>query len=69
MASAKRARIETEVEFSPEEDERFMEMAKAAAENSKEAIKVGACIVNENKQVVGTGYNELPRGSNSEGQK
>lgn len=47
-----------------EEDDYFMGMAIWTAQRSKDPIKkVGACIVNENKQVVGIGYNAFPRGS------
>lgn len=64
MELAKRARIETEAKFSAEEDEYFMGIALLTAKRSKDPKKkVGACIVNENKQVVGIGYNAFPRGS------
>lgn len=67
MMPTKKARIELEgekKEFTREDDEHFMGIALLTAKRSKDPVKkVGACIVNENKQVVGIGYNAFPRGS------
>ncbi len=44
-------------------DEYFMGVAKLSAMRSKDpATQVGACIVNEQKRIVGIGYNGFPRG-------
>ena len=44
-------------------DEYFMAMAHLAAFRSKDPnTKVGACIVNPQKRVVGLGYNGFPMG-------
>lgn len=44
-------------------DEYFMGVALLAAKRSKDPnTQVGACIVNEDKKIVGTGYNGLPLG-------
>lgn len=44
-------------------DEYFMGVAMLSALRSKDpSTKVGACIVNENKRIVGIGYNGLPCG-------
>lgn len=44
-------------------DEYFMSMAHLSAKRSKDPnTRVGACIVNSNKRVVGLGYNGFPRG-------
>jgi dCMP deaminase len=44
-------------------DEYFMSVALLSAKRSKDpSTKVGACIVDENKHIIGTGYNGAPRG-------
>lgn len=44
-------------------DEYFMGVAMLSALRSKDpSTKVGACIVNENKRIVGIGYNGFPHG-------
>lgn len=44
-------------------DEYFMGVAMLSALRSKDPnTKVGACIVNQNKRIVGIGYNGLPHG-------
>ena len=44
-------------------DEYFMGVALLSSKRSKDPnTQVGACIVNENKVIVGTGYNGTPRG-------
>ncbi len=44
-------------------DEYFMGVAKLSSFRSKDpSTKVGACIVNEKKRIVGIGYNGLPYG-------
>lgn len=44
-------------------DDYFMGLALLSAMRSKDPnTQVGACIVNDNKRVVGIGYNGLPRG-------
>lgn len=44
-------------------DEYFMGVALLSAQRSKDpSTQVGACIVNEDKRIVGTGYNGFPRG-------
>lgn len=48
-------------------DEYFMGLAKISAKRSKDPnTQVGACIVNEDKKVVGLGYNGMPYGCNDE---
>ena len=43
--------------------EYFMAVSFLSAMRSKDpATQVGACIVNEEKQIVGIGYNGMPRG-------
>lgn len=62
MESVKRARIEPDVKFTPEDDDYFMGMALLAAKRSEDPDKkVGACIVNEDKQIVGVGFNAFPQ--------
>ena len=44
-------------------DEYFMGVALLSARRSKDPnTQVGACIVTEDKRIVGLGYNGLPRG-------
>lgn len=44
-------------------DEYFMGIALLSAQRSKDpSTQVGACIVNKDKRIVGTGYNGFPRG-------
>ncbi len=44
-------------------DEYFMGIALLSAQRSKDpSTQVGACIVNEDSRIVGTGYNGFPRG-------
>ena len=44
-------------------DEYFMGVALLSAKRSKDpSTQVGACIVNEDKRIVGIGYNGFPRG-------
>ncbi len=44
-------------------DEYFMGVAMLSAKRSKDPnTKVGACIVNQNKRIVGIGYNGFPHG-------
>lgn len=44
-------------------DEYFMEVAKISSRRSKDPnTRVGACIVNQENKIVGTGYNGLPYG-------
>jgi dCMP deaminase len=46
----------------PTWDEYFMTFAKVAAEKSKDpSTKVGACIIDSEKRVVGLGYNGFPK--------
>lgn len=46
-------------------DEYFMGVAVLSAKRSKDpATKVGCCIVNEDKKIIGIGYNGLPIGCN-----
>lgn len=46
-------------------DEYFMGVALLSAKRSKDPnTKVGACIVNQKKRIVGIGYNGLPQGCN-----
>jgi dCMP deaminase len=44
-------------------DKRFMDVAEMVASWSKDpSTKVGAVIVDDNRRIVGTGYNGFPRG-------
>ncbi|XP_014475268.1 PREDICTED: deoxycytidylate deaminase [Dinoponera quadriceps] len=44
-------------------DEYFMAVAFLSAQRSKDPhTQVGACIVNEDKKIIGIGYNGMPRG-------
>lgn len=44
-------------------DEYFMAIAFLSAKRSKDpCTQVGACIVNDDKRIVGIGYNGMPRG-------
>ena len=44
-------------------DEYFMGVAKLSARRSKDPnTQVGACIINEDKRIIGIGYNGLPWG-------
>jgi dCMP deaminase len=44
-------------------DDYFMSVAFLSAMRSKDpSTQVGACIVNQNKRIVGIGYNGFPRG-------
>ncbi|HPG43004.1 MAG TPA: dCMP deaminase family protein [Acholeplasmataceae bacterium] len=44
-------------------DQYFMGVAKLSALRSKDpSTQVGACIINEDKRIVGIGYNGLPQG-------
>lgn len=44
-------------------DEYFMATAFLAAKRSKDPVtQVGACIINEDKRIVGIGYNGMPKG-------
>lgn len=44
-------------------DEYFMGVAKLSARRSKDPnTQVGACIVNQDKRIIGIGYNGLPKG-------
>lgn len=46
-------------------DEYFMGVAILSAKRSKDpSTKVGACIVNQDKRIIGIGYNGFPRGCN-----
>ena len=48
-------------------DEYFMGVAVLSSYRSKDpSTKVGACIVNENKRIIGIGYNGLPYGCNDD---
>lgn len=48
-------------------DDYFMGIAILSAMRSKDpSTQVGACIVNEDKRIVGVGYNGLPRGCEDE---
>jgi dCMP deaminase len=50
-------------EISMEWDKRFLEVAKLVAEWSKDpSTKVGAVLVNDDRRIVGTGYNGFPKG-------
>ena len=44
-------------------DEYFMGVALLSAKRSKDPnTQVGACLVNEDKRIIGIGYNGFPRG-------
>lgn len=44
-------------------DEYFIGVAKLSGKRSKDpSTQVGACIINEDKRIVGIGYNGLPKG-------
>jgi len=44
-------------------DDYFMNVAKLSAKRSKDPnTQVGCCIVNDEKKIVGVGYNGMPRG-------
>ena len=44
-------------------DQYFMGVALLSAKRSKDpSTQVGACIVNEDKRIIGIGYNGFPRG-------
>ncbi len=46
-------------------DEYFMGVAKLSSKRSKDPnTQVGCCIVNEDKKIVGVGYNGMPRNCN-----
>lgn len=48
-------------------DEYFMGVALLSAMRSKDpSTQVGACIVNEDKKIIGLGYNGLPKGCDDE---
>jgi len=48
-------------------DEYFMCVARLSAMRSKDpSTQVGACIVNEDRHIVGVGYNGFPRGCSDE---
>ena len=48
-------------------DEYFMGVALLSAKRSKDpSNKVGACLVNEDKRIIGIGYNGFPRGCKDE---
>ena len=48
-------------------DEYFMGIAILSGKRSKDpGTQVGACIVNEDKKIVGVGYNGFPRGCNDD---
>lgn len=48
-------------------DEYFMGVALLSAKRSKDPnTKVGACIVNEDKRIIGIGYNGFPHGCSDE---
>jgi len=48
-------------------DTYFMGVALLSAQRSKDPnTQVGACIVDENKHIVGTGYNGFPKGCSDE---
>ena len=51
-------------------DEYFMGVALLSAKRSKDPnTQVGACIVNEEKRIIGVGYNGLPIGCISLGKR
>lgn len=73
--STKRARTDSEVDEAPSQqatsarqdaiswDDYFMSVAFLSSMRSKDpSTQVGACIVNEEKRIVGIGYNGFPRG-------
>ena len=44
-------------------DERFLKLCEHVSQWSKDPrTKVGACVVNDDKQIIGLGYNGFPRG-------
>ncbi|MGB6127968.1 MAG: cytidine deaminase, partial [Psychrilyobacter sp.] len=44
-------------------DEYFMGIAVLSGQRSKDpSTQVGACIINEDKKIVGAGYNGFPKG-------
>jgi dCMP deaminase len=48
-------------------DQYFMGVALLSANRSKDPnTQVGACLVNEDKKIIGIGYNGFPRGSSDE---
>lgn len=48
-------------------DEYFMGVALLSAKRSKDpSTQVGACIINQDKKIVGVGYNGLPNGCNDD---
>lgn len=48
-------------------DEYFMGVAALSAKRSKDpSTKVGACVVNEDKRIIGIGYNGFPMGCSDE---
>lgn len=48
-------------------DQYFMGVAILSSKRSKDpSTKVGACIVNEDKKIVGIGYNGFPKGCNDD---
>ncbi len=48
-------------------DEFFMGVALVAAKRSKDpSTKVGACIINRDKRIIGVGYNGFPMGCNDD---
>lgn len=48
-------------------DEYFMSLSHLSGKRSKDpSTQVGACIVNENKRIVGLGYNGMPYGCNDD---
>jgi len=48
-------------------DEYFMSLSHLSGRRSKDpSTQVGACIVNENKRIVGIGYNGMPHGCNDD---
>ena len=48
-------------------DEYFMGVALLSAKRSKDpATQVGACVVNDDKRIIGIGYNGFPRGCSDE---
>jgi len=49
-------------------DEYFMGVASLSARRSKDpSTQVGACIVDNDNRIVGTGYNGMPKGCNDDG--
>jgi dCMP deaminase len=48
-------------------DEYFMSLSHLSGRRSKDpSTQVGACIVNQNKRIVGIGYNGMPYGCNDD---